>query len=218
MGRRAPLSGEEGLCRALRAELHGHRRQDHPPRKGGGRDVEGARRPLHRGILQGDRRAQRAPRRRLSARFGAYCGRARRDRKAHREGLCLCARRRRLLQRGALRGLRQAQRPLLGRHAGGRTRRRRRAQASSDGFRAVEGGEARRAILGQSVGQGASGLAHRVFNDVDEVSGRDVRLPRRRQRSHLPASRERDRTGAGMHGRRPQLRSLLAAQRLHHDP
>ena len=54
----------------------------------------------------------------------------------------------------------------------------------------VDNREAGRAVLGQPVGQGTPGLAYRVLDDVFEVSRREVRFPRRRQRPDLPASRE----------------------------
>ena len=40
---------------------------------------------------------------------------------------------------------------------------------------------------------GPAGLAHRMLGDVVEASRRDLRHPRRRHRSGVPASRERDR-------------------------
>ena len=44
-----------------------------------------------------------------------------------------------------------------------------------------------------ALGPGPSRLAHRVFRDGDEISGRNAGHPRRRRRPHLPASRKRDR-------------------------
>ena len=74
-----------------------------------------------------------------------------------------------------------------------RPHRGRRRQRRSARLRALEGGQARRAGVGQPVGPGPSRLAHRVFGDVDEVPGRHARLPRRRRGPHLPAPRERAR-------------------------
>ena len=46
-------------------------------------------------------------------------------------------------------------------------------------------------------GDGLPGLAHRVLGDVDEVPGRAVRHPHRRQRPAVPPSRGRDRAERG---------------------
>ena len=48
-------------------------------------------------------------------------------------------------------------------------------------LRAVEGSQARRSAVGHGDWAGASGLAHRVLADVDEVSGRELRHSRRRR-------------------------------------
>ena len=92
----------------------------------------------------------------------------------------------------------------------GRARRRRRAQACSRRLRALEDGQARRAGVGLAVGSGPAGLAHRVLGDVVEAPRRRLRHPRRRQRSRVPAPRERDRASRR---RRPRVRALLVAQR-----
>ena len=66
----------------------------------------------------------------------------------------------------------------------------------ADGLRAVEAVEARRAVVAVAVGHhdaGPAGLAHRMLGDVVEASRRDLRHPRRRHRSGVPAPRERDR-------------------------
>ena len=66
----------------------------------------------------------------------------------------------------------------------------------ADGFRAVEAVEARRAVVAVAVRHrdaGPAGLAHRMLGDVVEASRRDLRHPRRRHRSGVPAPRERDR-------------------------
>ncbi len=57
---------------------------------------------------------------------------------------------------------------------GGSPDRRGRAQAGSYGFCAVEGPKARRAGLGQPLGAGPSGLAHRVLGNEHEVPGRNL--------------------------------------------
>jgi len=61
-------------------------------------------------------------------------------------------------------------------------------QAPPGRLRPVEAGEARRAVLGQPVGEGTPRLAYRVLSDVAEVPGHGVRCPWWRRRSHLPAS------------------------------
>ena len=52
----------------------------------------------------------------------------------------------------------------------GRARRGRRAQARPARLRAVEGGEAGRAVVGEPVGAGPAGLAHRVLGDGDAAT------------------------------------------------
>ena len=75
-------------------------------------------------------------------------------------------------------------RPAVGQEPRGAPRRRAgrrgRAEARPARLRALEGGEARRAVLGEPVGPGPAGLAHRVLGDGDEVPRRDARHPRRR--------------------------------------
>ena len=87
------------------------------------------------------------------------------------------------------------------------------ARRAAARLRAVEGGQAGRAVVGLAVGQGPPGLAHRVLGDDGHAPRRDVRPPRRRQGPDLPAPRERDRAVAGRRRRR-HVRALLAAQRL----
>ncbi len=65
---------------------------------------------------------------------------------------------------------------------------------------AVEGRQARRAVVADAVGPGPPRLAHRMRGDVRVVSGRGVRHPRRRHGPGLPAPRERDRPGQGAAG------------------
>ena len=74
----------------------------------------------------------------------------------------------------------------------------RRAQGRSARFRALEGGQARRAVVGVAVGHGPARLAHRVLGDVLAPSRRTGRHPRRRRRPDLPAPRERDRAVRGV--------------------
>ena len=61
-----------------------------------------------------------------------------------------------------------------------------RGEGGSPGFRPVEGQQARGTRLGQPLGTGAAGLAHRVLRHEHEVPGRDLRHPRRRPGSGLP--------------------------------
>src|SRR4051812_45441806 len=67
--------------------------------------------------------------------------------------------------------------------------------------------------MGQSVGQGASGLAHRMLGNERGLSGRSVRYSRRRAGSDLSASRERARAVA-LRARHVCDGELLDAQRL----
>jgi len=68
----------------------------------------------------------------------------------------------------------------LERAAGRRPRRRRRPQEEPRRLRAVETVLAGGARLGQPVGQGPAGLAHRVLGDVGRLSRRGLRHPWRR--------------------------------------
>ena len=108
--------------------------------------------------------------------------------------------------------LRQAFRPLAGRPPGGRAHRSRRAQGAPDGLRALEGFEAGRAVVGEPVGTGTPGLAHRVLRHVAALPGGDAGHPRRRPGPHLPASRERAGAVGELHGHQA-VRALLGAQR-----
>ena len=67
------------------------------------------------------------------------------------------------------------------------------------GLRAVEAvksGRTRLAVARRHCRAGPPRLAHRMLGDVVALSRRNVRHPRRRHRSRLPASRERDRAVA----------------------
>ena len=74
-------------------------------------------------------------------------------------------------------------------------------------------GKGRRDLLGFAVGKGAPRLAHRVLGDEPRRLRRSDRHPRRRERPHLPPSRERDRPERGAHGQ--EVRKVLDAQRAH---
>ena len=70
------------------------------------------------------------------------------------------------------------------------------AQAGRARLRAVEGHQAGRADVGLRLRTGPAGLAHRVLGHGAAPAGRAAdRHPRRRHRSDLSASRERDRAG-----------------------
>ncbi len=123
---------------------------------------------------------------------------------------------RRLLQRPRLPRVRQALQAQRRRDARGRPRRGLRGEARSARFRPVEGlpGARRRVGLGQPLGQGAAGLAHRVLGHVGALPGPRLRRPLRRDGPHLPPPRERDRPERGRSPRRGQLRPPLDPQRL----
>ena len=89
--------------------------------------------------------------------------------------------------------LRQAVEAFARRYDRGRAGRGRALQARADGFRLVETFERRRARLGQPLGARAARLAHRVLGDELNISRRNLRHSRRRHRSRVSASRERDR-------------------------
>ena len=110
-----------------------------------------------------------------------------------REGVRLRVRRRRLLRRDQGPRVRQAQPPRPRGAAGRRPDRAVGAQAASRRFRALEGLEARRAVVGEPLGAGPAWLAHRVLGHEHEAPGRALRHPRRRPRPGLPAPRERAR-------------------------
>src|SRR5204863_4172818 len=96
-------------------------------------------------------------------------------------------RRRRLLPRRSLSGLR----PAVGATAG--AARRRRPEPAEGGptrlctLEGYEGGGGH--LLGIALGPWSAGLAHRVFRDGREVSRSELRDPSRRARPGLPASR-----------------------------
>ena len=96
-------------------------------------------------------------------------------------------------------GLRPAFTSLARRDDRRRPRRGGALQEGPDGLRAVEAVEAGRAGLAFAVrdrGARAARLAHRMLGHGLEASGRDLRHPRRRHRSRVSASRERDRAVA----------------------
>ena len=146
--------------------------------------------------LQGGRRGAGLPAADgRAARHRAHRGDEGADRAAGRVRQRLCRRGARAVQRAVDEGLRQAVQPPARRDDRRRARRCRALQARRHGLRAVEAVEARRAVVAVAVGHrgaGPAGLAHRVLGDVVEASRRDLRHPRRRHRSGVPAPRERD--------------------------
>ena len=120
--------------------------------------------------------------------------------------------RRRLLRRALLPRVRRAVRAEARRGAAGRDGRR--GQARPAGLHAVEGREARRAVVADAVGTRPAGLAPGVLGDGADLPRRRVRRPRRRARPGVPAPRERARAVA--RGRR-RVRPVLDAQRHRRD-
>ncbi|CAM5643416.1 hypothetical protein SGRIM128S_01053 [Streptomyces griseomycini] len=136
------------------------------------------------------------------------------DARPHRARPRLRGRRQRLLRRHLVPGVPGAVQPGAGEPPPA-LRRGRDRQARPARLRHVEGGQARRAELGDAVGAGTSRLAPRVLRHGAQVPGHRLRHPRRRPRPGLPAPRERDRPGQGL---RRRVRPLLGAQRLgHHE-
>ena len=108
-----------------------------------------------------------------------------------RQGIRVRVGRRRLLRRRQGARIRQAQPPRPRRAAGRRADRALVDQASSRRLRPVEALEARRAVVGEPLGAGPAGLAHRMLGHEHEVPGPPLRHPRRRPRPGLPPPRER---------------------------
>mgnify|MGYP003693728451 CR=1 FL=1 len=136
------------------------------------------------------------------------CCRARRehidaDRRAHRDAARARPRlphRRRLdlLPDRVVARLRAAGPPRPGAAAGRRARRGRRIrQGRRPRLRAVEGPQARRAVVGDGDRPGPARLAHRVLGDEHGAPRAVVRHPHRRRRPDLPAPRGRDRPERG---------------------
>ena len=136
--------------------------------------------------------------RRRSARERVHRSHGRADRRPRRPRHGVRDRRRRVLPSGSDRGLRAARAPVDRLAARRRAGRGQRGQALTDRLRAVEEGEAGRAVVAVAVGRRPSRLAHRVRGDVARPARRRLRHPRRRPGPRVPASRER----AGAGGRR----------------
>ena len=110
-------------------------------------------------------------------------------------------------------GVRQALAQRFQRQSGRRARGRGRVRKSRrPRFRAVEGAQRRRALLGHGHRSGPARLAHRMFRDGDQVPGRDAGYPRGRRRPDLSAPRKRDRAIGIAH--RQAVFALLAARRV----
>ena len=188
---------------ALRAQHHRRRRLD--PRQGAragralprpGRGRDGPLRRRHGG-------AGRPP----GVERAAGHLRHRRHPRVHRDGARprprLPGRRRGLLRRGQLPGLRHRLRLLArgdaGLRGGAGRQRGRPPQARSAGLRAVAAVARRRAVVGDALGAGPSGLAHRVLRARPAGAGHDHRPPRRRRRPDLPPPRVRAGAVGGGH-------------------
>ena len=202
------------LRRALRLERHRHRRQDHHP-----------------GARRGDAARPRSPRttRPSGGPRWTPSGVARPDESPHAtayvaemvaliddlllRGAAYTDERRRLLRRLPGRRLRAARRPAAREPARGRARRGQRREALAARLRALEGGQARRAVLGRPLRRGPPRLAHRVRGDEPRPARRGLRPAHRRARPQVPAPRERARPGRR---RAPALRAPLGPPRVGH--
>ncbi len=206
----AALAPRQRLRRHPRPQHHRRQRQDLRGRAGRERR---ARRQGERLVHPGHRRPGARPPRPRAEGDRVDPGDRRADRGADRARPRLRGRRRRLLPRRALPGLRRllpagSTRSRSGTRPGGRAER---AQGRPARFRAVEGAQAGRGhVVGLAVGPRPARLAHRVLGDGREVPRRGLRDPRRRARPRLPAPRERDRA---VRARRPRVRACLDAQR-----
>ena len=125
-------------------------------------------------------------------------------------GQCLRRRRRRLLPRRELPGVRPAVGPAS--RSGRAGRGAERAEGGPARLRALEGQQARDRghVVGLALGPRPAGLAHRVLRDGRGDLRPGVRDPRRRPRSRLPPPRER---GGAVARARSSLRQDLGAQR-----
>ena len=90
------------------------------------------------------------------------------------KGHAYASRRRRVFRREQGRRLRQTVPPRPGADGGRRPHRGERPQAQPRRLRPVEGGQAGRAGMGQSVGTGPAGLAHRMLRHEHEVLGKTL--------------------------------------------
>ena len=95
----------------------------------------------------------------------------------------------------------------------GRPRRRGRAQARPARLRAVEGGEARRAVVAEPVGPGPAGLAHRVLGHGDAATWARRSTSTAAARTSIFPHHEYEIAQSEARDRQA-LRALLAAQRL----
>ena len=126
----------------------------------------------------------------LEPRNRAHRGDEGADRASRRRGQRLCRRGSRAVQRGRDEGLRATIEAFARRDDRGIARRGRALQARPHGLRAVEALEAGRAgvaVAGGHRDAGPSGLAHRVLGDGVAAPRRNLRHPRRRNRSRVSA-------------------------------
>ena len=210
--RAAPLARPPGLRRHARAQRHRHRRQDPAPRP------PSAGRPWWEWAATHERAFAAAydalgclPPSIEPRATGHVPQMIELMRAADRARARLRGGRRRLL-RGAVRSRTTARCRASGSTTSRRARSRPR-QARPARLHAVEGGQARRAVLADAVGPGRPGWHLECSAMATAYLGPGVRHPRRRARPGLPAPRER--AGPVARRRRP-VRPLLAAQRVGH--
>ena len=198
------LSDLEGLRCHLRPQRHRHRGQDHRRRgRRAGNTVEAlAERDGEARFCRRLRGSGRPSARRRAQGHRAHPGDARSDLRSRRPRSRLRVGWRTSTSRsGPLRDLRQALGSEPRRAPIGLPDRGRGVEARPPRLRPVEGGQARRAVVGFALGNGTAWLAHRVLGDGDQVPRRGLRHPRRGQRPGLPPPRERDRPERGCLGR-----------------
>lgn len=208
----APLVRLPRLRRDLHPERHRHRRQDHQEVGRAGAPLVGDRLRERARLQQRLRRPRLPPAHLRAPRHRPRAGDDRDDARPHRARPRLRGRRQRLLRRALLPGVPGTLQPGP-RRAAPALRRGRDGQARPARLRHVEGGQARRAQLGDALGPRPPRLAPGVLGDGPQVPRLRLRHPRRRPRPGLPAPRERDRAGQGV---RRRLRHVLGAQRLGH--
>ena len=171
-----------------RHQLHRRGRQDHRPRRAGGRGAPGALRKVHPEVLRGLRQAGDQPRRHLPQGERVHRRHHINGPEDHRQRLRLRRRGRQRLLRRREDGRRgQAHQPHRRPDAVLRQDRRGPLQEEPAGLRRLEGRQARGGLLGLALGQGQAGMAHRVLRHDLPLPRRADRHPRRRERPDLPA-------------------------------
>ena len=202
-----------------RDELHGRRRPHDSRIAEGRRAVARIYRPLRPGVSGRRRGARFGGRRREPSRHRSreYRGHGADDSRARGARAHLSQRRIDLLQDLDVSRVRQAGAARSRRHQERRPCRQRQVrQGERARLRCLEGDQARGADLGSGDWSRPSRLAHRVLGDgAAPPRGCADRHSRWRRRSHLSASRERDRTERRGHGQ--AVLALLGARRAPDD-